>query len=100
MSLGDSRNTTCPPSPKIVGHGLSSEHGAGDVMLVMTSDDRLLLNFSGSLPRAPASESMTRNTGARDDRTTSPQDAAATAATAVRAIRLMMRIRVIASKPW
>src|SRR6476646_5829505 len=38
---------------------------------------------------------MTRNTGARPVRTTSPHELAATAAAAVRIIRLIIRIRVV-----
>src|ERR1700691_4468727 len=85
MSFRDSLSTTSPISLNTVGHGVLSEHGAGDVTLVMTSDVRLPPKPCGLLPCAASSCVLTRITGDLPVRTTLPHDAPeATSAARVR----------------
>src|SRR5438067_671678 len=65
---------TEPKSLKIVGHGVAGVHGAGAVTLVMTSEFSVLARVVGLSPRAARSWSITRKTGARLWRTTSPHE--------------------------
>src|SRR4051812_11867646 len=70
---------TEPTSLKIVAHGVSGAHGLGVVTLTRTSDWRTLPSAVGLLPGAPCSELITRKSGERPVRTTSPHETAATA---------------------
>src|SRR4051794_35958126 len=90
------RMAACPRSPKIVGHGLSGAHGAGDVTLVITSDVSVADAVpSVAAPRMPASESMTMYEDARPLRTTLPHDTDAATSAATAANRLIECIRFI-----
>src|SRR6476646_9488345 len=60
-SFSGARSVTVPVSSNTVGHGEDDEQGAGEVALVMTSDNKLLLGVEiDDPPRIAPSVSMTR----------------------------------------
>src|SRR6185503_2095078 len=70
--------TAEPRSLKMVGHGLSCVHGAGEVTLVRTSESRTDDAGPGvTAPRIPWSESSTMNDPPRPSRATEPHDTVA-----------------------
>ncbi len=61
MSFSGARSVTAPISSNIVGHGTVVVHGEGEVTLVITSDNRLVVCGPGvPAPRAAVSKSITR----------------------------------------
>src|SRR5436309_11741760 len=87
-----------PESPKIVGHGLSWEHGAGEMTFVITSEISVLAGVPAvAAPRTPRRESTTRYEGARPLRTTSPHDVAVAPRATNARNRFRFRMEVMAA---
>src|SRR6185436_1248153 len=77
MSFGTSRSTTCPLSLNTDVQGAGTEHGAGDVLDVKTSDRSGTAKVDVVAPPLdPVRESITRKLGLLPSRTTSPHDTA------------------------